>query len=135
MERRTKGSTQEIPRSEQYVNVSVQTNSTNKGDIRLICPHEVIQCAHSLFNCVVSSDLCDSIAELRKKIQRLNKANVLYLDETHMRLNEAPNRTLVCPGESEYVVVEDTGSYAKRFDMIACCTGKEVLPPIIYTPD
>lgn len=54
-----------------------------------------------------------------------------------MRLNEAPNQTLVCPGETEYVVVEDTTSYAKRFDMIACCTGKEVLPPIIYiyTPD
>jgi hypothetical protein len=79
--------------------------------------------------------LCDSIAELRKKIQRLNKANVLFLDETHMKLNQAPNRTLVCPGESEYVVVQDTSSYAKRFDMIACCTAKEVLPPIIYTPD
>jgi DDE superfamily endonuclease len=33
------------------------------------------------------------------------------------------------------VVVEDTTAYAKRFDMIACCSGKEVLPLIIYTPD
>jgi hypothetical protein len=83
----------------------------------------------------VSSELCDSVAKLRRKIQRLNKANVLFLDETRMRLNEAPARTLACPGEKEYVVVEDTSAYAKRFDMIACCTGKEVLPPIIYTPD
>jgi hypothetical protein len=52
-----------------------------------------------------------------------------------MRLSEAPTRTLVYPAETEYVVVEDTTTYAKRFDMIACCTGKEVLPPIIYTPD
>jgi hypothetical protein len=79
--------------------------------------------------------LCDSIAELRRKIQRLNKANVLFLDETHMRLNEAPRTTLVYPGEKEYVVVDDTTSYAKRFDMIACCSGKKVLPPIIYTPE
>jgi hypothetical protein len=83
----------------------------------------------------VSPELCDDIADLRKKIQRLSKANVLFLDETHLRLNEAPAHTLVAPGESAYVVVEDTTAYAKRYDMIACCTGKEVLPPIIYTPD
>ena len=50
-------------------------------------------------------------------------------------VESAPNRTLDCPGESEYVVVQDTSSYAKRFDMIARCTATEVLPPIIYTPD
>jgi hypothetical protein len=83
----------------------------------------------------VSPELCDDIADLRKKIQRLSKANVLFLDETHLRVNEAPTHTLVAPGESAYVVVEDTTAYAKRYDMIACCTGKEVLPPIIYTPD
>jgi len=51
-----------------------------------------------------------------------------------MRLNEAPTHTLVAPSEKEYIVVEDTSSYAKRYDMIACITNKEVLPPIIYTP-
>jgi DDE superfamily endonuclease len=52
-----------------------------------------------------------------------------------MKLNAAPTQTLVASGEKEYVVVEDTSSYAKRYDMIACITSKEVLPPIIYTPD
>lgn len=83
----------------------------------------------------MSSALCDDIADLRRKIQRMNKANVLFLDETHLKLNTAPTHTLVAPGEKEYVVVEDTSSYAKRYDMIACITSKEVLPPIIYTPD
>src|SRR6202040_2223514 len=83
----------------------------------------------------VSSSYCDSVADLRRKIQKIGKNRLLFLDETAIRLNEAPTRTLVYPGESEYVVVEDTTSYAQRYDMIACCTGKEVLPPIIYTPD
>jgi hypothetical protein len=83
----------------------------------------------------VSGELCDDIADLRKKIQRTSKGNVLFLDETHVRLSAAPARTLVAPGEKEYVVVEDTSTYARRFDMIACVSGKEVLPPIIYTPD
>jgi hypothetical protein len=52
-----------------------------------------------------------------------------------LKLNTAPTYTLGAPGEKEYVVVEDTSSYAKRYDMIACITSKEVLPPIIYTPD
>jgi hypothetical protein len=78
--------------------------------------------------------MCDDIADMRSKIQRLNKANVLFLDETHLKLNAAPTHTLVAPGEKEYVVVEDTSTYAKRFDMIACISSKEVLPPIIYTP-
>jgi len=32
------------------------------------------------------------------------------------------------------VIVEDTTQYAKRFNMIACCTSEEVLPPIIFSP-
>jgi hypothetical protein len=86
------------------------------------------------FRFLVSSSLCDDIADMRRKIQRLNKANVLFLDETHLKLNVAPNYTLVAPGENEYVVVEDTSSYAKRYDMIACISSKEVLPSIIFTP-
>jgi hypothetical protein len=32
------------------------------------------------------------------------------------------------------VVAEETTTYALRYDMIACCSGKEVLPPMIFTP-
>src|SRR3569833_2495196 len=74
--------------------------------------------------CTVSADLCDDIAQMRRKIQRLSKKRVLFLDETAVRLSEAPASTLVLPGEKKYIIVEDTSSYAKRFDMIACCNGE-----------
>jgi hypothetical protein len=83
---------------------------------------------------VVLPSLCDSIAALRRKIQVVGSDHVLFLDETAMRVSEAPTHTIVLPGESAYVVVDETTSYAKRFDMIACCSGKELLPPIIYSP-
>lgn len=83
---------------------------------------------------VVGSSLCRSISGLRRKVQKIGKDHILFLDETALRLNEAPKRTIVLPGETAYVIVEDTTAYAKRYDMIACCTGNEVLPPIIYTP-
>src|SRR6185437_14292633 len=71
---------------------------------------------------------------MRKKIQRISKSNILFLDETHLRVNACPNYTLVAPGEHPYVIVDDTTQYAKRYDMIACCTSKEVFPSIIYSP-
>lgn len=60
--------------------------------------------------------------------------HLLFLDETALRVSEAPTHTIVLPGEQAFVIVEDTTSYAARFDMIACCTSKETLPPIIYAP-
>jgi hypothetical protein len=59
---------------------------------------------------------------------------IIFLDETHMRLSDAPLRTLVLPGEQPYVVTLATESYAPRYDMIASCTGTEQLIPIIYAP-
>lgn len=90
-----------------------------------------------LFGCycfAVTKKLCDDIAMLRRKLIKISKRKVLFLDETHLRLSAAPTSTLVYPGESEFVVVEDNTSYAKRFDMIACCSGTQVFPPIIFTP-
>jgi hypothetical protein len=71
---------------------------------------------------------------MRRKLQRISKERVLFLDETAVRLSEAPTRTLVLPGEQRYVLATDTTSYAKRFDMIACISGKQVFAPVIYTP-
>jgi hypothetical protein len=82
----------------------------------------------------VSSDSCEQIREMRRKFQRIDKSRLLFLDETAVRLNEARTRTVVLPGEKEYVIATDTTSYAKRYDMIACITGKEVLLPKIFTP-
>jgi hypothetical protein len=82
----------------------------------------------------VSPDLCESIAKVRRKLQRVSKSKIIFLDETHMRLSEAPLRTLVLPGEQPYITAAATASYAPRYDMIASCTADEQLLPIIYAP-
>ena len=83
----------------------------------------------------VSSELCDSIAELRRKIQKAGADHVLFLDEVLFKVNEAPSHTIVSPGETAYIEVEENSSYAARFDMIACCPSTQVLPPIIFSPE
>jgi hypothetical protein len=83
----------------------------------------------------VSSELCDSIAELRRKIQTVGADHVLFLDEVPFKVNEAPSHTIVSPGETAYIEVEENSSYAAKFDMIACYTSIEVLPPIIFSPE
>ena len=82
----------------------------------------------------VSSQLCDDIAKMRCELQRMCKSRVLFLDETAVRLSEAPTFTLVAPGEQQYVVATETSSYAKRFDMIACINGDRAFAPCIYAP-
>jgi hypothetical protein len=59
---------------------------------------------------------------------------VLFLQETALRLSEAPTHTLVVPGEQPFLEATETSSYSKRYDMIAVCTGDRVLLPKIYTP-
>ena len=82
----------------------------------------------------VSADMCEQIAEVRRKVQRVGKDKVLFLDETHKRVGDAATNTIVLPGEPSFIQSDETSKYAPRFDMIACCSGKEVLPPIIYAP-
>lgn len=74
------------------------------------------------------------MAECRRHIHANDKSHVFFLDETALRVNAAPSHTLVAPGETPYVVVEDTTAYARRYDMIACCSYNQVFPPIIYSP-
>jgi hypothetical protein len=82
----------------------------------------------------VSAGLCEQIAKVRRKLQRVGKHKIIFLDETHLRLSEAPLNTLVLPGEQPYITAAATASYAPRYDMIASCSGKEQLLPIIYAP-
>ena len=65
---------------------------------------------------------------------RLAKSKTLFLDETHLYLSEVRHRTLVAPGEQRFVVTGETDAYAARYDMIACCSGERVFPPVIFTP-
>lgn len=85
--------------------------------------------------CVVSLQTCESIAKLRRKLIHISKRKVCFLDESHLRLNAAPTSTLITPGQTEYVIVDDNTAYSKRWDMISCCSGSQVFLPIIYTPD
>jgi hypothetical protein len=82
----------------------------------------------------VSAAQCEAIAKARRKLQRISPSRILFLDETAVRISEAPGRTLVLPGEEPIIEATDTSSCARRYDMIACCTGKEVLLPKIFTP-
>jgi hypothetical protein len=83
---------------------------------------------------LVSPNLCEEIADMRRKIQRVSKKRVVFLDEVSVKLNEGENYTLVLPGEKQFSTVTDTSTYAPRYDMIAACNGERVLPPIIFTP-
>lgn len=82
----------------------------------------------------VSVEMCVGIAKLRRKLQKIPKSRLLFLDETAVRLSEASTSTLVLPHEQQYVLATETTSYAKRFDMIAAVSGNHIFAPSIYTP-
>lgn len=82
----------------------------------------------------VSASLCEDIATIRRKLQRISKNRVLFLDETAVRLSEAATSTVVLPGEQPFIVATETSSYSKRFDMIACVNGNKTFAPSIYSP-
>jgi len=78
--------------------------------------------------------MCEQIAKVRRKLQRVDKNKVLFLDETSRRVGDADTSTVVLPGEPAFIESTETSKYATRFDMIGCCNAAEVLPPIIYAP-
>jgi hypothetical protein len=78
--------------------------------------------------------MCEQIAKMRRRIQRIGMKHILVLDETHKREGDVESFTIVLPGEPPYIESTNSSSYALRYDMIACCSGERVLPPIIYSP-
>lgn len=98
--------------------------------LRVLCTHQL--CCRACRK--VSADTCEQIASVRRKLQRIGKHHILFLDETHKREGDVDNYTVVLPGAPPYIETSSTSSYARRFDMIACCSGHKVLPPIIYAP-
>lgn len=82
----------------------------------------------------MSADTCEQIAQVRRKLQRIGTQHILFLDETHKREGDVQNYTIVLPGESPYIETSATSSYARRFDRIACISGRTTLPPIIDSP-
>lgn len=82
----------------------------------------------------MSKQHCEELARCRRRLQQIPKKKVVILDETHVRVGSCDSHTLVAPGESSCVVVENTTRYAPRYDMIACTSFTHTLPPIVYTP-
>ena len=76
--------------------------------------------------------MCEEIAKIRRKLQRISSAKILFLDETHKREGDVDRYTIVLPGESPFIETSTPSQYAARYDMIACCSGKTTLPPIVY---
>lgn len=83
----------------------------------------------------VSAELCEQVADIRRKIRRIGTRKAIFLDETALRISEAQTHTIVLPGESAFVKASETSSYAARYDMIAACTSDRVLLPKIFTPN
>jgi hypothetical protein len=71
---------------------------------------------------------------VRRKLQRIGTQHVLFLDETHKREGDVQSYTIVLPGESSSIESSSTSTYSPRYDMIACCSGTQVLPPKIFAP-
>jgi hypothetical protein len=78
--------------------------------------------------------MCEQIAKVRRKLQRIGIGHILFLDETLKREGDVDSYSIFLPGEPPLIETSCTSKYAARFDMIACCSGKSVLPPIIYAP-
>jgi len=82
----------------------------------------------------MSSQMCEEIAKVRRKLQRIGTSHILFLDETLKREGDVDSYSLFLPGQPPFIETSSTSKYAARFDMIACCSGKTALPPIIYSP-
>jgi hypothetical protein len=56
---------------------------------------------HFCFAAIVSDseELCEEIAGMRRKIQRVSKKRIIFMDEVAVKLNEGENYTIVLPGE------------------------------------
>jgi hypothetical protein len=78
--------------------------------------------------------MCEQIAQVRRKLQRIGIKHILFLDETHKREGDVDSYSIFLPGQPPYIETSSTSSYSSRYDMIACCSGSTTLPPIIYAP-
>ena len=52
--------------------------------------------------------MCEQIAKIRRKLQRIGSAKILFLDETHKRGGDVDRYTIVLPGESPFIETSTT---------------------------
>lgn len=75
------------------------------------------------------------IALFRRRCQRHGIQHLVVLDETGIRLDEIPRKTLVAKGENEIILVDDSSGFAPRYDIICCVNGNTCLPLRVYSPE
>jgi hypothetical protein len=102
------------------------TQSRKEGDRCLLHaqPADLVACVFRAS--AVSSDMCEQIAKVRRKLQRTGTGHILFLDETLKREGDVDSYSIFLPGQPPYIESSSTSANAARFDMIACCSGKTV---------
>lgn len=85
--------------------------------------------------CLVSANLCEEIAAVRRQVRRLALKDVFVLDETQVRLSESATSTLTLPGNKPYLLVTESEKFALRYDMIACINYDRLFKPAIFSPE
>lgn len=71
---------------------------------------------------------------MRRKLRRVAKNKIIFIDETNIKEDVIPQTTLVLSGDSGEVPVRQPESYAPRLDIIGSITSEVALPMTIFTP-
>ena len=59
------------------------------------------------FSSSVSPQFCDEIADMRKLLQAYAEYQIVFIDESHIRICHTMNKTLVLPGDLPIIEVEE----------------------------
>jgi hypothetical protein len=82
-----------------------------------------------------SKTMCDQIAKIRRRLQRIGTNHTLFLDETYRRIGDVQTATIVLPHEPSFINTSTSSNKSPRYDMIACISGTTAFPPIIFSPE
>jgi hypothetical protein len=76
----------------------------------------------------------DDVRRVRRRLRRVAKPRLVFIDETGMKTNVRPSQTLVLKGDQGDIKVDKPGSYSDRVDFIGAITATELFPPLVLTP-
>lgn len=77
----------------------------------------------------------NSIAQFRKKVQRLPLSKVIFIDQTQDKIGAAPRRGLAPAGEEAKVVSEQATHFPARVDFMGALCANKTLSHEILTPE
>ena len=59
------------------------------------------------------ADLCEQIAQVRRKLQRVSKDRIVFLDETFKREGDVSSYSLFLPGQPPYIETSATSTNSR----------------------